>query len=194
MKAKILILASAFLLFNPLKQQAQSLTSGITVGATTTSAKFEDLGNSFTNTIKGNGIRGFEGGIFERINIGPVFIKPMLLGTYSSGTVTYYNNDGSEGKIEVPVLFGIRFLHFLRIEGGPVYDWICTVQCENDNSIKISPSGLGYRVGASVEFGVINLSLAYQGLTNKSGSGTQFFSPNELIFSIALCFDNGSGR
>ncbi len=140
---------------------------------------------------------GFEGGLFERVNMGPFFIKPMLLLGYEGGTATYYYNDGQfntsrfdYGNVEVPVLLGLKILGPIRIEAGPVYNWIYTANFNNDNSITTNPSGLGYRVGANVELGVINLGLAYQGLTNKpdNSTTTTFSTPNELIFSLALCF------
>ncbi len=96
------------------------------------------------------------------------------------------------GNIEIPLLFGVRIIRILRIEAGPVYNWIYASQYNDDNSIKINPSGLGYRIGANVELGMINLGLAYQGLThNDNGSATtKFSSPNQLIFGVALCFGN----
>src|ERR1019366_2895439 len=200
MKTKTFIIASLVLLLCPIDQQAQTFTTGITAGVSRTSVSFSNIGNNFTNAIKGKNIMGFEGGLFERINLGPVFIKPMLLVSYQGGTITFYNNDGSVnsskfnyGRVEVPLLFGVKILELLRIEAGPVYNWIYTKQIEKDNSIKVDPSGLGYRVGANVEFGFLNLGLAYQGLTNKSAgtSAATFKSPNELIFSVALCFGGG---
>jgi len=116
---------------------------------------------------------------------------------YQGGTATYYNSDGSVnnekfdyGNIEVPLLFGLRILGPLRIEAGPVYNWIYNTQFSDDNSVKVNPSGLGWRAGANVELGMINVGLAYQGLTNSSDNSTTttFKSPNELIFSLALCF------
>jgi hypothetical protein len=123
----------------------------------------------------------------------------MLLAGYQGGTVTYYNNDGSVntskfnyGNIEVPVLLGLRVFKLLRIEAGPVYNWIYSANFNGDNSIKVNPSGFGYRIGANVELGIINLGLAFQGLSNTSGGGSNatFTSPDELIFSVALCFGN----
>jgi hypothetical protein len=194
--------ATVFFIF-PKPEKAQSSTTGITVGATTTSVNITNTGNSFTNTIKGNNITGFEAGLFERFNLGPVFIKPELLVGYKGGTATYYNSDGSVntskfdyGNIEVPFLFGLRILGPIRIEAGPVYNWIYMTQYNEDNSIKVDPSGLGYRVGANIEIGPINLGMAYQGLTNnQDGSTTVIFkSPNELIFSAAFCFGNGGSN
>jgi len=200
MKTRTFILTAIVLTFYSIKPKAQTFTTGIYAGAVNTSVDFSGIGNSFVNNIKGNNIMGFEAGLFERFNLGPVFIKPMLLVSYKGGTVTYYNSDGTVntsklhyGNIEIPLLFGIRFLRILRIEAGPVYNWVFAPQYTDDNSIKINPSGLGYRVGANVELGIINIGLAYQGLSNKeNGSATtEFNSPNELIFSLALCFGGG---
>jgi hypothetical protein len=200
LKISATLLAMMGLFLIPKEQKAQSSTTGITLGATTTSVDLTNTGNAFTNTIKGNNITGFETGLFERFNLGPVFIKPELLVGYKGGTATYYNSDGSVnnskfnyGNIELPLLFGLRILGPIRIEAGPVYNWIYMTQFNEDNSIKVDPSGLGYRVGANVEVGPINLGMAYQGLTNNpdGSTTTTFKSPNELIFSLALCFPNG---
>ncbi|MGP8215200.1 MAG: outer membrane beta-barrel protein [Bacteroidia bacterium] len=199
MKTKTLVIAAMALFFLPKEQKAQSWTNttGIIVGTSTASVKFSNTGNAFTSTIKGNNIMGFEGGLFERFNYSMIFIKPMLLASYQGGTVTFYNTDGTVntskfayGNIEVPLLFGLRILGPLRIEAGPVYNWIYATQYNDNNSIKINPSGLGYRIGANVEFGMVNLGIAYQGVTYKSSgsSSTTFNSPAELIFSVAICF------
>lgn len=196
MKAKFFILFVVVLLACPIRQQAQSFTPGITVGVSTTSVNMSDIPNAAINSVKGNNIMGFEGGFFGRFSFGPVFIKPMVLVSYQYGTVKFNNADGTVnspnfdyGMVEVPLLFGIRFFGFLRIEGGPVYNWIYSTQYSNENSVKVETSGLGYRVGANVEFGRVNLGLAYQGLNNtSSGSSTATFStPNELIFSLGVC-------
>ena len=199
MKTNAIIIVSLMLLLCPLKQKAQTYTTGVYLGVSTTSVSISHMGNSLTNTIKGNGILGFEGGLFERFCFGVVFIKPMLLAGYQGGTVTYYNNDGSintskfnYGNIEVPVLLGLRLFKLLRIEAGPVYNWIYSANFDGNDAIKVNPSGLGYRIGANVELGIINLGFAFQGITNaSSGSSTATFtSPDELIFSVALCFGN----
>lgn len=186
-----------FVLLIPKQQKAQSCTLGITAGASTASVSFSNIGNSFVNTVKGNNIMGFEGGLFERLNLGPFFIKPMELVSYQGGTATYYNSDGSVnnekfdyGNIEIPLLFGLKILGPLRIEAGPVYNWIYTTHFSEDNGIAVDRSGLGWRAGANVELGPINLGLAYQGLANStsSGSAATYQSPNELIFDLAFCF------
>ena len=201
MRTKIFILALTVLFLSPVAYKAQSFNTGIAVGVSTTSVNISDIGNSLTSAVKGKGIIGFEAGFFGRLNIGIIFIKPMLMVSYQGGTVDFYNNDGTVvsskfdyGKIEVPVLFGVKILGLLRVEAGPVYNWIYTTQYDFNNSVKVEQSGLGYRLGANVELGMINLGLAYQGLTNQSSgsSSATFSTPNELIFTIALCFGGES--
>ena len=192
------MLASIAFLFCSVEQQARSFTGGLSVGASTTSVNFSNLNNSFTNTIKGKNIIGVEGGIFERISFGRVFIKPMLLVSYHTGTIDFYNNNGTinrsdfdYGKVVVPVLFGIKILKFFRLEAGPVYNWIYNSDYSYDNIIKMEASGFGYRAGANIEIKRINIGFTYQGLTNKAffnNDFATFSSPNELIFSIAYCF------
>jgi hypothetical protein len=198
MKTKIIILTSAVFLFCSIEQHARTFTTGLSVGASTTSVNFSNLNNAFANTIKGKNIIGVEGGIFERISFGKVFIKPMLLVSYHTGTINFYDNNGTVsssdfdyGKAVVPVLFGIRILKFFRIEAGPVYDWVYNSNYSHDNVIKMESSGFGYRAGANIEIKRINFGFTYQVLTNKSFFNNDlatFSSPNELIFSVAYCF------
>jgi hypothetical protein len=201
--AKMCVVITMALFLIPKEQKAQTFTTGITAGVSTASVKVSNIGNSFINTINGNNIMGFEGGLFERINLGPFFIKPMLLLGYQGGTASYYDAEGNfnnekfdYGNIEVPLMFGLKILGPIRIEVGPVYNWIYTTQFNNDNSITVNPNGLGYRAGANIELGMVNLGVAYQGVTNKADNNTTttFESPNELIFSLALCFGGGENK
>ncbi len=199
MKAKTVISTLLILLLCSTEQHAQSFTTGLSVGASTTSVNFSDLNSALANTIKGNNIIGVEGGIFERISFDKVFIKPMILVSYHTGTIGFYDNNGTDfkssdfnyGKAVVPILFGIKILRYLRLEAGPVYNFIYSSNYSYDNVIKMESSGIGYRAGANIELKRINIGVTYQGLTNKSyfnSSAATFSSPNELIFSIAYCF------
>jgi hypothetical protein len=199
MKKRLFVLFMVASMIFPSRQQAQSFTTGIIGGGSTTSVKITDVaGNAAISNINGNSITGFEGGLFGRLNLGPVFIKPMVLTSYQYGTVTFTNTNGTVnspnfdyGTLEIPILVGIRFFKFLRIEGGPVYNWIYSTHYSGGTSVTVDPSGWGYRLGANVEFGIINLGFAFQGLNNtQTGTTTdaKFSSPNELIVSLAFCF------
>ncbi len=199
MKVKTFILVAALFFICPVLQQAQSFTTGISLGGSTTSLDITKIpGNTAISTINGSSISGFEAGFMGRLNLGPVFIKPMVLVSYQSGILNFINTNGTVntpnfdyGTVEIPILFGIRFLKVLRIEGGPVYNWIYTSQYSSGTSVAVQPSGWGYRIGLNVEFSRINLGFAYQGINNTSSSGSSisnFSTPNELIFSLGINF------
>lgn len=194
--AVMCIITAIVFIFFPRVEKAQSSTTGIVVGVSTASVGFSGIGNSFVSTIKGNDITGIEGGLFERVNFGPFFIKPMLLVAYQSGMTTYYNNEGSNigsykfdyGDIEVPLLLGLKIFGPLRVEAGPVFNWVYNAQYYGNNYVSINPAGMGYRIGANAELGIINFGFAYQGLTYNSSDvySATLKSPEELIFTCAL--------
>jgi hypothetical protein len=179
--------------------QAQLITGGITAGVSTASVKISDLHRAYTNVESGQNIIGFEGGLYGRVHFGPFYIKPMALLSYQSGQVNFYNtSDGSmqsenfkSGKLEIPVMFGFKILGPLRIEAGPVYNYI--FQANNDaGDVHVATSGLGYRAGASVEFWRLNVGLAYQGLTARSSGSTTYEMPSELVATLAIRLGGGT--
>lgn len=196
MKAKMLsILIVNGLIFCSTVQFAQSIDFGLTAGVSTGSVKISEIGNSITNTIHGDGILGFEGGIFTRLNFDPLSVKGMLLYAWRKGSSEFTNGDGtvksselSVGKIELPVLFGLRLIGPVRFELGPVVNWIVHENHLADETFNLRKTGYGYRIGAAVELGQLSLGLSYQGLKNKSdGTNTATYaSPDELIFSLSL--------
>jgi hypothetical protein len=199
MRTKVTVILLVVVLVCPIASKAQRFTTGLSVGISTTSVKFSDISNAFTNAINGKNIIGGEIGAFARLNMDIFFIKPMILLNFHTGNVDIYNNNGSVnssgfnyGKTLIPILFGVKILRQLRIEAGPVYNLVYASSYSYDNVVKMGTSGFGYRIGANIEFERINFGFTYQGLTNKStGTGAATFSsPNELIFSVAFCLRN----
>ena len=185
------------------KINAQNGSAGILIGASTTSVKLSDFRNTAMSAAKGQGIAGFEGGVYGKFGLGPLYIKPMVLAGYQSGQLNINYEDGTtknadfkDGKLEVPVMIGIPVFHFIGIEAGPVYNWMFMVSENADPGLHLQQSGLGYRVGANVQLGLLNVGLAYQGLSNMSNgaSNTTFQSPNELILDVAIRLGGGSSK
>jgi hypothetical protein len=196
MKTKIIGLLLLTGLLQTFGLNAQNTSGGIILGASTTSVKLSDLNNTlFMNAAKGQNIMGFEGGVYAKWTFHPFYIKPMALLNYQAGQLHFTGNDGSsqsadfrDGKLEIPVLIGLHLLGPLSIEGGPVYNWLYMSSNDANPNLRLEESGLGYRIGANVGRGRLNLGLSYQGLTNKSSgsSRTTFQSPNELILDLAI--------
>ena len=196
MKSTKKILLAALLLFT-VKANAQKIEGGIMGGVSTGSVKISEIPNSFTNTIKGDNIIGWEGGLFVKLNAGPFYGKPELLLNYRSGTVDMQSETGEAVKstsfkmsrLEIPVIFGLELLGTVSIEMGPVYNRVLNVtETFNNESISIKKGGVGYRVGASLSLARLNLSVHYQGLNLSSSSSSEstYESPSEVIFGIGV--------
>ncbi len=194
MKNVIFYLVATLVLLNSGYSQSK-FNLGLTLGISSSTVEVSEIGNTFTNTIKGNNIVGVEGGLFARYNMNPLFLKGMFLIAYSGGLSTFRNDDGTfnkskfaTGKLELPLLIGLKIIGPLRVEAGPVINWVFSETHDADKSIKIRKVGAGYRIGANVEFGILNLGLAFQGLKNSSNdnSTATYSRPSELIFSLGI--------
>ncbi|MFI5150194.1 MAG: hypothetical protein ACHQRM_10720 [Bacteroidia bacterium] len=170
-------------------------SAGIVIGASTSSVKLSDFKNTAVMAASGQGIKGFEGGVYAKLGAGPLYIKPMLLAGYQAGQLNINYQDGSmkhadfkDGKMQVPVLFGLRLFHLVGLEAGPVYNWMFGASENADGGLHLEQSGLGYWVGANVLLGALQVGLAYQGLTNISSSPSTatYKSPDELILDISI--------
>jgi len=80
-----------------------------------TSIHISDFKTASTDIVEGKNILGVEAGLLGRINLGPVFVKPMLLVSYQDRAVDYRNNDGTLTK-------AIRFQYAKN--ANSLIDWI----------------------------------------------------------------------
>jgi len=183
------------LLISAVQASAQSISGGIVGGIATGSVEITGIPNSLTNTIKGDGITGYEAGLYMKVNAGPFYAKPEVLMNHRSGEVNMENETNTQtadfkiNRLVIPVMFGLELIGPLAIEAGPVYNKVLSVtESFNNESISIKQGGLGYRVGAMAGFGRIGIGIHYQGLKINSDESTEsnFKLPNELIFSLAL--------
>jgi len=209
MKAKIKKLAEFVLIASLVmialiiaKADAQSITGGITAGVSTGSVKISEIPGSFSNVIKGNNILGVNAGVFAKVDLLPVYIKPQLLINYRHGMVAIYQNETiseqenfTMEKLEIPLLIGLKIIGPVSIEAGPVYNYVLhSTDNFGGTDVTLKKSGLGFRAGAGVDLGRLNLFVNYQGIANKSSGSADvstYQSPGELIFGIGLGLGNG---
>ena len=171
-------------------------------GLSTSSVKIEDIGNKFTNIIKGNDIYGFEVGAFAKLQLRPFYIKAMGLYNFNSGNVTYqtqdngtttnHTNDFSFQKFEVPLLAGFE-IGPLGIEAGPVYNYVIQATGNfNSNSVNVQRNGIGYRVGAVLTLGAFLMHVSYEGAAyySSSANNNTFKEPYKLVFGIGFKLGN----
>ena len=172
------------------------ISAGLMGGVTMGSVKIDQTGTAFTDALKGNNVYGFEAGIYAKLRLSLLYLRPELLYDFRNGEVTYYDqNTGSDQKatfsahkIELPVLIGVNLIGPLNIEAGSVYNYLLTVTDQyNNNRVDLGRNGLGYRFGANVELGGILLGLNYQGTAYTSGSNNASLSePFKIIFSLGI--------
>ncbi len=196
MKTSIRISIVAVCLFISSHLTAQA-SGGFEVAVTTSSVKITDIRNEFTNAINGSGIFGYEAGIFMRLPIGPLYVKPKLLLDYQGGTLSYRANEVDQdvtfhaGKLLIPVLFGFNLFPALSVEGGPVYNYLLFETKDfNGNQIELTKGGLGYRIGANAKLGILNLTASYQGIKNNgsTSSTATFQTPDQFILGLGIEF------
>jgi hypothetical protein len=198
MKISIKLFLFALLLSLSSQLFAQGLSKGIEAAVTTSTIKISDIDNNTLSSIKGDNIMGYEGGIFLKFSVAMLYVKPKFLFHYEEGKLNYtlntieQNVTFSAGKVLVPVMIGYKFLPpVLNLEAGPVFNYLvfATKNFEG-NKVDIEKAGLGYRVGLSADFSILNVAISYQGVKN-NGSSTDlatYQSPNALVFGVGIKF------
>lgn len=155
-----------------------------------------EVDNIYKN--EGKGKSGFNIGLYGKIDLGPIFIRPELV--YTKTTSEYELNDNSIldykiSKIDAPVLVGIKLIGPLKIFAGPAFQYIIDNDLEGSevlNDIE-NEFSMGINFGASIEFGRIGIDVRYErGLSSNEADWTnadETFSldsrPEQLIFSLS---------
>ena len=146
---------------------------------------------------EGKGKSGFNVGLYGKIDLGPIFIRPELL--YTKTTSEYELNDTNIlnykiSKIDAPVLVGMKLIGPLSVFAGPAFQYILDNDLEGVNLNDIeSDFTMGLNIGASLEIGRIGIDVRYErGLssneadwTNASDTFSLDSRPEQLIFSLS---------
>lgn len=184
--------------FAPLSLMAQ-VSTGLLFGISTGAVKLENIDDQFSEVIKGEKIRGYEGGVFLKLKGGPFYVKPAVLYNFRKGDVNFRTIENEKDplettafkqhKIQLPLNFGFNILGPLAIEGGPMYNYMFSVTDEfGGKEVEIGQTGLGYRIGASLELGNAFLTLSYEGARFKSDNDNNpiLNEPYKLIFGLGI--------
>jgi hypothetical protein len=178
------------------KVHGQSIAPGIEAAITTSKIRISDI-QQIESEIKGNGILGFEAGVFLRGSIGPIYIKPKALLDYQGGSLQFNMNNEEQnvsfhiGRVLIPVLVGFKFLPVLGIEAGPVYNHILYATKDvNGNRLEMKKDGIGYRIGLNASLSKLNLTISYQGIKNSGSfaSAASYQTPNQMVFGVGFEF------
>ena len=215
---KKLILTIALLGFT-LNSTAQDFSWGPKLSVTSPSFKLKDVQNI------GNGsdaiqlledtdpVLGYQLGVFARVSLLGIYVQPEVLFSNAKSEISYsdLDNNGETivgevklNKIDIPVMFGKRFLKVFRINAGPVFTLLL-----NDNislegaeaSIKdietnYKNATVGAQIGAGLDLSILTLDFRYemglQSISNGITIGETKFNPdqrlNQFLFSVGIKF------
>lgn len=147
-----------------------------------------------------SGKAGFHFGIFTKIDLKALYVRPELI--YTSTTSSYeISNEGTDykvSKLDLPVLVGFTVIGPLKLFAGPAFqytlnndlDGLTIENLENDFSI-------GYQAGVGVNLGKLGIDLRYEGAFSENQanfignnitdiSGRVDSRPSQVIFSLSL--------
>lgn len=156
---------------------------------------FNETGTLIDN--KGSGKSGYNFGIYGKLGLGPIFLRPELV--YTKTTSEYILNsvsvDYQMAKLDMPVLVGVKLIGPLSVFAGPAFQYVLDndfqglkyENIENDFSV-------GLNFGASLELGRLGLDVRYERGFNQnevefSGAGPNLTyrldsRPEQLIFGL----------
>ncbi|WP_373513061.1 porin family protein [Persicitalea sp.] len=169
--------------------QNRNFKFGIKAGANLSRLKGGDVVSSSDPNVKiGNtnaSLTGFVGGVFVRLG-SSIYLQPELLLSQKGGTVNIFRSSTSSmnnssvdlrfTNFDVPVMVGLRFGDFFRINAGPIASLRLSEngglrQALNEvgaNSVKdnYNSAALGYQAGVGVDIGNLSVDLRYEGNTS----------------------------
>lgn len=197
MKIKNLFIAAvAFLAVSTVS--AQEFSIGPKIGLS--QGNVEVNGNGFS---KGNSKLGYHVGLFARLGGNSIYLQPEVLYTNTGGEFkevqgsNEVNYEASFNRLDVPVLVGLKFADFFRVQAGPVASFLLNSDLAQDGASLSSStmpdykkSTIGYQAGIGVDVGNMILDLKYEGplgkVSENIGGLTTDQRQNQLILSLGI--------
>ena len=204
MNKRILVLSIALLstVFYMNAQSGFGVKGGLSYN---TNGELSEFVNE-TGTIienEGKGKSGYNVGIYGKIGLGPIYIKPELV--YTKTTSEYILNseavDYKIARLDMPVLVGLKLIGPLSVFAGPAFQYTL----ENDfNDIKYedieNEFTVGFNFGAGLDLGRLGLDVRYERgfneneatfIENTTTSYRLDSRPEQIIFSLSYRLSGG---
>lgn len=204
MNKRILVLSISLLLtaFYANAQSGFGIKGGLSYN---TNGELSEFVNE-TGTIienEGKGKSGYNLGIFGKIGLGPIYLRPELV--YTKTTSEYILNsaavDYKIARLDMPVLVGIKLIGPLNVFAGPAFQYtlendfkdIDYDQIDNDFTV-------GFNFGAGLELGRLGLDVRYERgfneneatfIENTTTSYKLDSRPEQIIFSLSYRLSGG---
>ncbi len=144
---------------------------------------------------------GYHLGLFVRMGGSSIFMQPELLFTSTGGSVIKTDDNGVQtdfnanfNRLDIPVMFGLKFLKFLRVQAGPIASILVDYKIEDALNVPVEvdykTSTFGYQAGLGLDLGNLIFDLKYESsLSKMSKSSTAFQTDqrqNQIILSAGF--------
>lgn len=179
-----------FLLLFGIAIGSYSQNFGMGIKAGLSSSKLDFKSSEF---VPKDAQTGYHVGIFARVGGAGFFVQPEVLFTQTSGefALNLQGNGGTENyqadfnRLDVPVMVGVKFLKFLRIQAGPIASINIDSNLENSVGTVIDAdfkkATLGYQAGVGFDIGNLYIDAKYEGgLSNLTENISSFSTDNRL--------------
>ena len=203
------IIFTLFLILVGLHYSQAQIDFGIKGGINYNSESYIDVKNDILDSDS-NGKAGFHAGIWTRIKLPIVgfYIRPELVYTALKSELTSSGEtiaDYDFQKIDIPVLFGKKFLKVAHIYAGPSFQYIIDgdIDLKQLGSSKIETEDItvGLQLGAGIELGKFGIDIRWERgfsdtesnfITNNTDDTSETFEfdtrVNQIILSVSLKF------
>lgn len=197
MNKRILLFSIAFIatLFYANAQSGFGIKAGLSYNS---NGELSETGTIIKN--EGKGKSGYNVGIFGKIGLGPIYLKPELV--YTKTTSEYVLNseavDYKIARLDMPVLVGLKLIGPLSVFAGPAFQYTLANDFNDIEYDRIDNDfTVGFNFGAAVELGRLGLDVRYERGFNKNeatfidnniSSNTSYrldSRPEQIIFSLS---------
>jgi hypothetical protein len=197
MNKRILVLSIALLstVFYVNAQSGFGVKGGLSYNS---NGELNEIGQNIKN--EGKGKSGYNVGIYGKLDLGPIYLRPELVYTKTTSEYTLNSEavDYKIARLDMPVLVGMKLIGPLSVFAGPSFQYTL----ENDfNDIKYADIEndftVGFNFGAGVELGRLGLDIRYERGFNKNEAtfidnnispNTSYrldSRPEQIIFSLS---------
>lgn len=200
MNKRILVFSMALLLtaFYANAQSGFGIKGGLSYNS---NGELNETGQIIKN--EGKGKSGYNVGIYGKIGLGPIYLRPELVYTKTTSEYTLNSEavDYKIARLDMPVLVGLKLIGPLSIFAGPAFQYTL----ENDfNDIKYNDIEneftVGFNFGAGLDLGRLGLDVRYERGFNKNeatfieNNTTSYrldSRPEQIIFSLSYRLSGG---
>ncbi len=160
------------------------------------------VGNAAENLVQGSdGKVGYHVGIFGKLELGKLYVRPELIYTRTSSSYEVNNltNTYDVSKLDLPVLLGVKVVGPVHIFAGPAFQYMLKNDLENF-SINDAENdfSVGLHIGAGVNLGKLGFDVRYErGFSQNEADfvsnnitpeidGRVDSRPSQIIFAVSL--------